>query len=306
MDDSVYDHVHVVICSYFSRNKLLRIIASIDNKFKILIIDNAAEHDLKKLIEEKFLNVEYFIPNYDMGLSGSYNYALHILKKKYIFITQPDVFVNSKTIFNLYQAAKKYNNFGILSSVVDNKEKILDSDIRIIKFNKRNKISNTKKNRSNIVYNKPEGDICVDAVTCTTMFINREVIKKIGGWDNNFFMYFEDMDLSVKVRMNNLQIIKVANSIVDHSGFSSHENQYNDIFEKKRNWHVSWSHIYFAKKYHSFISYYKIMYLLIVPNLLKMSFYLILVNKRYKMYFYRLYGVMAALVGLSSFYRKKN
>jgi GT2 family glycosyltransferase len=138
------------------------------------------------------------------------------------------------------------------------------------------------------------------------MFINREVIKKIGGWDNNFFMYFEDMDLSVKVRMNNLQIIKVANSIVDHSGFSSHENQYNDIFEKKRNWHVSWSHIYFAKKYHSFISYYKIMYLLIVPNLLKMSFYLILVNKRYKMYFYRLYGVMAALVGLSSFYRKKN
>lgn len=305
MNNSIYNDVSIVICSYFSRNKLLRIISSIDDKFNILIIDNAGEYDLKKIIEEKFLNVEYFIPNYDLGLSGSYNYALYRLKKPYIFITQPDVFINSTTILGLYEAAKKYKNFGILSSVVENKEKILDSDIRIIKFNNKNKILYNTKNKSNIIYKKPQGDICVDAVTCTTMFINRQTIKRIGGWDDNFFMYFEDMDLSIKVRINNLQIIKVANSIVDHSGFSSHETQYNNIFEKKRNWHVSWSHIYFAKKYHSLINYYKIIFLLLVPNFFKMFFYLILANKRHKIYFYRMYGAISALIGLSSFYRKK-
>jgi GT2 family glycosyltransferase len=306
MENNIYKQVGIVICVYFSKKKLLKILSIIDKKYKILIIDNAREFGLKKIIEKKFSNVEYFIPSYDIGLPRSYNYALNKLKKRFIFITQPDVYIYKNTILNLFRAANKYLNFGILSSVVKNKENKLDSDTRVIKISSKNKIVNIKKKIIPVAYNKPNGDICVDAVTCTTMFINRKKIRNIGGWDNNYFMYFEDMDLSIKVRLNKLQIIKVSDSFVSHQGFSSHDTQYNEAFEKKRNWHMSWSHIYFAKKYHGFINYYKIMYLLIVPNFLKMSFYLILVNKRYKMYFYRLYGVMSALVGLSSFYRKKN
>lgn len=306
MGNNIYKQVGIVICVYFSKKKLLKILSSIDKRYKILIIDNAREFDLKKLIEKKFSNVEYFIPSYDIGLSRSYNYALNKLKKRFIFITQPDVYIYKSTIPNLFRAANKYSNFGILSSVVKNKNNKLDSDSRVIKISTRNKIINTKKKLTPFVYNRPNGDICVDAVTCTTMFINREKIKNIGGWDNNYFMYFEDMDLSLKVRLNKLQIIKVSDSLVNHQGFASHDNKYKETFEKKRNWHMSWSHIYFAKKYHSLINYYKIIYLLLVPNFLKMSFYIILINKRYKIYFYRLYGSLSALAGLSSFYRKKN
>lgn len=305
MDNNIYKQIGIVICVYFSKKKLSKILSSIDKRFKILIIDNAREFDLKKLIEKKFSNVEYFIPSYDIGLSRSYNYALNKFKKRFIFITQPDVYIYKNTITNLFRAANKYSNFGILSSVVKNKNNKLDSDSRVIKISTRNKIINTKKKITPIVYNKPSGDICVDAVTCTTMFINRKKIKNIGGWDNNYFMYFEDMDLSLKVRLNKLQIIKVSDSLVNHQGFTSHDNKYNEAFEKKRNWHMSWSHIYFSKKYHNLINYYKIIYLLLVPNFFKMFFYLILINKRYKIYFYRLYGSISALVGLSSFYREK-
>lgn len=305
MDNNIYKQVGIVICVYFSKKKLLKILSSIDKRYKILIIDNAREFDLKKLIEKKFSNVEYFIPSYDIGLSRSYNYALNKFKKRFIFITQPDVYIYKSTITKLFRAANKYLNFGILSSVVKNKNNKLDSDSRVIKISTRNKIINTKKKITPIVYNRPSGDICVDAVTCTTMFINRKKIKNIGGWDNNYFMYFEDMDLSLKVRLNKLQIIKVSDSLVNHQGFASHDKKYDEIFEKKRNWHMSWSHIYFAKKYHSLINYYKIIFLLLVPNFLKMSFYIILINKRYIIYFYRLYGSLSALVGLSSFYREK-
>lgn len=102
----------------FFKKKLLKILFIIDKRYKILIIDNAREFDLKKNIEKKFSNVEYFISSYDIGLPRSYNYALNKLKKHFIFITQPDVYIYKNTIPNLFRAANKYLNFGILSSVV--------------------------------------------------------------------------------------------------------------------------------------------------------------------------------------------
>ena len=45
--NNLFDEVTVVICSYFSHEKLSKLIESINKNFKILIIDNAREFDLK-------------------------------------------------------------------------------------------------------------------------------------------------------------------------------------------------------------------------------------------------------------------
>ena len=305
MSNLIFDEVTVVICSFLSHEKLSKLISIIDKKFKILVIDNAREFNIKNYYNN-FSNVNYYIPEKDLGLSGSYNYALYNVTTPYIFITQPDVTLEFDTINKLYDAMKKYNNSAILASKVINGDDQLDTDYRLLKFNKNNKVINVKKKfRDKFLYEEINGDICVDAVTCTTMFINCEFIKKIGGWDNNFFMYCEDMDLCLRARINGYQIIKVFDSKIKHLGFSSHGEDDNKVFNDKRNWHWSWSQIYFHRKHNSNYFYYKIVFKLVIVSFIKMILYFLMFKKKYRSYFFKFYGGIISSMNLTSFYRSK-
>ena len=305
MNSLIFDEVTVVICSFFSHEKLSKLVSTIDSKFKILIIDNAREFSIKNYYYN-LSNVNYYIPEKDLGLSESYNYALHNCSTKYIFITQPDVTLELSTIPKLYDAIKKYNNSAILASKVVYDDDQLDTDYRLLKFNKNNKIINIKKKYQNYFsYNEIKGDICVDAVTCTTMFINCEFIKKIGGWDDNFFMYCEDMDLCLRARINGYQIIKVSDSKVKHLGFSSHSEDNNESFDDKRNWHWTWSQIYFYRKHNSKYFFYKIVFKLVIISFIKLILYSLISKKKSRPYLFKFYGGLVSLINFSSFYRSK-
>jgi GT2 family glycosyltransferase len=200
----------------------------------------------------------------------------------------------------------KYKNSAILSSKVINDNDQLDTEYRLIKFNKKNKIINIKKKlRKNFLYHEISGDICVDAVTCTTMFVNCEFIKKIGGWDNNYFMYCEDIDLCLRARISGYQIIKVFDSKVKHLGFSSHSEEYNEAFDHKRNWHWAWSQIYFNRKHCDKYFYYKTVIKLVVISFTKMILYFLISKKKHRSYLFKFYGGIISLIKCPSFYRSK-
>ena len=305
MNNLIFNEITIVICSFFSHKKLSKLISTIDKRFKILIIDNAREFNIKNYYNN-FSNVNYYIPEKDLGLSGSYNYALYNCSTKYIFITQPDVTLELNAITKLYDAIKKYNNSAILASKVVYDDNQLDTDYRLLKFNKNNKIINIKKRILNhFSYDEIQGDICVDAVTCTTMFVNCEFIKKIGGWDNNFFMYCEDMDLCLRARIGGYQIIKVSESKVKHLGFSSHSEDNNEVFNDKRNWHWSWSQIYFYRKHNSKYFFYKIVFKLVIISFIKLILYSLISKKKSRPYLFKFYGGLVSLINFSSFYRSK-
>jgi GT2 family glycosyltransferase len=303
MNNLIFNEITIVICSFFSHEKLSKLISTIDKRFKILIIDNARESNIKNYYNN-FSNVNYYIPEKDLGLSGSYNYALYNCSTKYIFITQPDVTLELNAITKLYDAIKKYNNSAILASKVVYDDNQLDTDYRLLKFNKNNKIINIQKRVLNYFsYDEIQGDICVDAVTCTTMFVNCEFIKKIGGWDNNFFMYCEDMDLCLRARISGYQIIKVSESKVKHLGFSSHSEDNNEVFNDKRNWHWSWSQIYFYRKHNSKYFFYKIVFKLVIVSFIKTVLYFLISRKKYRSHLFKFYGGVISFINLPSFYR---
>ena len=305
MNNLIFNEITIVICSFFSHEKLSKLISTIDKRFKILIIDNAREFNIKNYYNN-FSNVNYYIPEKDLGLSGSYNYALYNCSTKYIFITQPDVTLELNAITKLYDAIKKYNNSAILASKVVYDDNQLDTDYRLLKLNKNNKIINIKKRILNhFSYDEIQGDICVDAVTCTKMFVNCEFIKKIGGWDNNFFMYCEDMDLCLRARIGGYQIIKVSESKVKHLGFSSHSEDNNEVFNDKRNWHWSWSQIYFYRKHNSKYFFYKIVFKLVIISFIKLILYSLISKKKSRPYLFKFYGGLVSLINFSSFYRSK-
>jgi len=239
----------IVITTFFSGDKLEKCINNIDSKFKILVIDNGSEEKNKFYFENKFKNVEYLIPGENLGVPNSYNYALSKVKTRYMFTTQPDVKVNKSCIEKLIEAAKNYPNAAILTPIIYHYGKYFGGgDFQMLKFIN-NKLLNYKEKKNNLYNIVPSGDLCVEAVTATAMMIDTSKMREIGGWDKNFFIYYEDTDICLRFRINGYEILKIKGAEVDHIPFSSHMSSLEKDLDYSRNWHFSWSKIYFYRKY---------------------------------------------------------
>ena len=129
-------------------------------------------------------------------------------------------------------------------------------------------------------------------------------VKNFGFFDENFFIYLEEIDLCKRLRKANKKIFLDKNIIVNHLGGSSHDKSINYQMELSRNWHWMWSTFYFNKKHYGYL------FALISVSgkffsaFAKIIFYsLILNNKKRKIYFQRLSGLFNSIIGKKSWYR---
>ena len=130
--------------------------------------------------------------------------------------------------------------------------------------------------------------------------------KDIGFFDENFFIYLEEIDLCRRLRKANKKIYLDTSIIINHIGGSSHNQSINFEMEMSRNWHWMWSTFYYQKKYNGFIfALFKVSKKLI-SSLIKVLFYSLIFNqKKKKIYYQRFSGLINSIFGKKSWYRPK-
>ena len=229
--------VTVIIPTYYPGDIIKNLFQSLPKVREIIILDNGSDVNLKSLITSEY-NIINYINVGDIGLGKTFNYGLGISKSE-----------------NILQKQKKYPNAAILSPLVFEKEKYAFYDAPLLKLDKSNFLINCKiKNTINKI---PDGDLSVEAVTSTAILLKKNIIKELNGWDNFYYTYLEDIDLSARVRIAGYEIIKVKNSRVQHQPFSSHSNDKHDYINNKRILNFMRSSIYFQKKFSNKINFKK-------------------------------------------------
>ena len=163
-----------------------------------------------------------------------------------------------------------------------------------------------KKNKNDKNYLKNISPVKVDNVKGFAMFLNLSEFKDIGFFDEDFFFYFEEIDLCKRLVNRGKKIYLVPDIIINHEGGTSHEKSIKKEMELSRNWHWMWSTFNYHKKYKGFF----ISFLIILPKLssasIKVFIYSLIFNKeKKKIYYQRLSGLINAIMGKSSWYRPK-
>lgn len=292
----------VVIPTFFPGEQIINCIDSIPFFFKILIIDNSYNDRLKSDIK-KFNNVEYYNIG-DVGIAKTYNYALNIIKTELIFITQPDVILRKNCLQNLINRTLIYDNAGFLAPVVFDNGIYSYYDFYDLKYDKKKKILLNKKiKKKNII---PSGDYSVDAINSTSILMNVKILKSIGGWDNNIYVYLEDIDISLRLKLNGYEIIKIRSAEVDHKGFSSHFLKIRDTMNLSRIWHFTWSSIYFQKKFLK-----KYIYMLSITRIISFAlfkniFHLFFNKKKFKINNLKISACISHIFNKGSYFRSKH
>ena len=282
MNLKFYKEITIVIVSYKSREKVIHFAKKIPKKFKVIIIDNSKDLSLKKKLE-LFKNIKVFLRE-NNGVSSAINFAVKKINTKYFFQISPDLEFNfNKLIFFYNEAIKMNNKFSAIGP-------------RYINVNKKSH------KQSNI--NKRVG--YVEAIHGSAMFINKQNFNNIGGFDENFFLYFEENEFCKRgkkngfyaYQLNDIEIKKLGETV------EFNNNKKKQALSNLLSWHFVWSKYYFYKKYNGKI--FSIIYFqpLLIRSILKFIFYYFFKNQNeFEKYKFRIKGLWTSITNKKSYLR---
>tara|TARA_B110000211_G_scaffold143658_2_gene163985 strand:- start:145 stop:978 length:834 start_codon:yes stop_codon:yes gene_type:complete len=269
--------ITIIINTFRSGEKLLRCLQSIDDKYKVIVVENSSNYPFKDEIENNFPNVECLITGENLGYAKGNNLGLSKIKSKYALILNPDCILEKNTIPNFFNTAKKLDSFAIIGPAHESKQ-----------------------NANNAINSVLE----VESAKGFAMFLNLDEFSEIGFFDSNFFIYLEEIDLCKRLRKVNKKIYLDPSIVITHQGGSSHEEKYNYEMELSRNWHWMWSLFYFNKKHKGFMITLFLLSPYFFSSIFKVIIYFILPNKTKKLiYKQRLSGLFNSMIGKKSWYR---
>ena len=257
-----YSKITVVINTFKSEDKIYNCLDSINSNIKIIIVENSENVEFKKDIEKKYSNLKCYLSGENLGYAKGNNFGLKKVETKYAVILNPDALLEEETVKNFLISAEKIKDFAIMGPA--KQDEFQKEDINLDK-----------------------GQVFqVDYLKGFAMFLNLEQFKQIGFFDDNFFIYLEEIDLCKRLKDVNKKIYLNKNIIVNHLGGSSHNQSINFEMELSRNWHWMWSKFYFNKKHYGFFFSLLKVSKNFISSILKIIFYSLLFNKKKKIFIY--------------------
>ncbi len=272
----------IVITSFRSENAIQECLKHIDEECRVINVENSDDKEHKKNIEKNFKNVECILAGENLGYAKANNIGLKNTKTKYALILNPDSRLSPDALKNFFIAAEKHPDFAMIGP------SLMNFDPNKTKLLKTNNI-------------EPK-----ESIRGHAMFLNLSQFKEIGFFDENFFIYLEEIDLCRRLVKKEKKIYIDSNIEIFHKGGKSHDPSINFEMELSRNWHWMWSTFYFYKKNYSYFYAISKVYKNFLSSFFKFIFYSLILNKEKKMIYYqRLSGILNGIIGSKSWYRPK-
>lgn len=200
--------ISIIIVSYNTYDITRNCIISIYNyskgvKFEIILVDNNSSDNSIELLSDEFKDIVYIKNKHNYGFGIANNIGLSQAKGDYIlFLNSDTIFLNNvlSIFLNFYNTYTEKDELGALGCIMLDKMYVENH------HNSYNNFPSTKtlftgrfKKNSFKNINHFEVDFIVGA----DLFIKRDVLQIIGCFDVNYFMYWEEADLQLRLKKIN-------------------------------------------------------------------------------------------------------
>jgi len=195
----------IIIVNYNVKEFLQNLLHSIEKASskilkEIIIIDNASDDGSVEVIKDKFPTIKLIVNKTNVGFGSANNQGLTIAKGKYILFINPDCIVSEDTFDNMISFFESHPECGLAGCKILNSDGTLQLACRRsfpgpwTSFTKVTGLSNLFPAsrifaRYNLTYLDENKTYEVDAVSGSFMMIRKEVYDKVGGFDEQFFMF---------------------------------------------------------------------------------------------------------------------
>jgi hypothetical protein len=209
----------IIVLNYNEKEYLRNCLSSLlrinypKNRYKIVLVDNGSSDDSVNFVRKTFLEIK-IIQNKNIGFSAGNNVALRSEKGDYLILLNADTVVDKNWLVELVKVAETDKSIGLCTSkllMLDNKTIINSAGgiVHFLGFSWPRGLFIKDKNQ----FNKIEE---TSLASGASLLIRKNILKKVGYFDESYFLYGEDTDYTWRVRLAGFKTIFVPNSVVYH------------------------------------------------------------------------------------------
>lgn len=250
--------IAVVVVNWNSGQYLKQCLQSIKDQTlppaRVLVVDNASTDDSMDDIEQKYLDWEFIRLESNTGFASANNLAVNkVADCDWIAFLNPDAFACPDWLEKLMQATEDFSDVKMFGShMLGYKNGLIDGTGDI--YHVSGVAWRRDHGRKSSAINRESGEIFSPCAAAS--LISREVFIEVGGFDEHFFCYNEDVDLSFRLRLIGHRCLYISDAVVEHVGsgttsrysdFAIYHGQRNLVWSYFRNMPGLWFWVYFPQ-----------------------------------------------------------
>ena len=224
-------------------------------QMEIIVVDNASSDGSVKMLHDEFPDVRVIANSQNLGFTRGNNQALEIAQGRCFFLINPDTQLHPHALENLSAYMDAHPRVGIIGPRLVYGDGAPQSSRRRFPALATAFLESTKlqewfpRNRTLTHYymlDTSDDEIqTVDWINGSAMFVRREVYDQLGGFDEGFFMYSEELDWCYRVKQAGWQIVYLPTAQVTH-----YEGKSSEQATPQRVIYFHSSKVRFFRKYH--------------------------------------------------------
>jgi GT2 family glycosyltransferase len=226
-------NLSIIIVNWNVKEDIVNCLRSIEEnkplkEFEMIVVDNASTDGSVDTIKKDFPDVKLIANSGNLGFSAANNQAIRIAKGKYFFLLNPDTIIYPNSLDTLiaflddnadvgacgpkFLSATGQVHFSVgyvptFRSLLYGRTFLRSLGI----FRHRYKELTAR----NLNFEKTAD---VDQLSGAALMVRRSVTEEVGLMDESFFMYYEDVDLCLRIRKAGFRIVYLPDSIITHIG----------------------------------------------------------------------------------------
>jgi GT2 family glycosyltransferase len=204
---------------FHSRNCIISLSKVNETPFDIILVDNASSDESFLKLKDEFTHVQFIQTSYNLGFTGGNNVALKKaleLNYEYVLLLNNDVFVDPNFLYHLINYLDFNPQVGAVQPLIYNhpdRYKIWNSGG---KFNRL-----IGKTYSMISNNKVKYPKKIEWISGCAFMVRASVLYQFGLFNEKYISYYEDVDLSFRIREAGYNLMLIPSSVIYHIGGAS-------------------------------------------------------------------------------------
>lgn len=213
--------ISVAVCNYNGREHLPPCLGALAAQTRaideVFVVDNASTDDSREFVAREFAHARWIALATNDGPCAARNVGLREARNEWVLLVDNDAVLEPDVLAKLERAALERPEAVVLQprSVVASEPDVVHYDGGHLHycglFSLRNFFVPLQRAEG-------RGVVEVDGVVSVVLLVRRSVLQDFGGFDARYFILFEDLDLSLRLRMAGRVLLSVEDAVCHHRG----------------------------------------------------------------------------------------
>ena len=188
--------------------------------FEVILLDNGAEEppDPVLLSQHPHLNLHLLCSETNLGFAGGNNLAARQAQGDYLVLLNSDAFPEPDWLATIHQAALSHPRHCFASRLLQaDNPALLDGEWNVYHASG---LAWRKNHNRSVSFSSTEPRHVMSACAAASAY-PRSAFEQVGGFDEDFFAYMEDIDLDLRLRLAGYDCLYLPEAVVHHVGSGS-------------------------------------------------------------------------------------